>query len=124
MVLSAINFNSHPELSDDEWIIATFNVAYGQGPNQQSIDNARTAIISSGGGAQGRYALIFGPGGWVPSGTQGNWDDNWFRNLPTWSWIVFVPIVAIATVFAAWRAWGHIVKETMEESGNGSSKGY
>jgi len=130
MTLSSLNFNSHPELTDEQFAIAAMNVYFGTPPTQSSVDQAVTTIVTNGGGAAGRYSVIWGTGsgsanGWLAQGIQGNADDNWFRNIPTWFWIAFVPIIGIVAVIAAWKAWGHLAKDAMKESGSSNgSAGY
>jgi hypothetical protein len=109
------NFNSHPELDDTDFATAALNVFNGSPPTKQSVQDAKSAILGSGGGAAGRYALI---DGWISQGFDGNADDNWFRNIPSWAWVILVPVAAGIGLICVWKAYGGVIKDVT--SGNGS----
>jgi len=123
--MNILNFNSHPELSDQEFAIAATSVFNGITPAQVGNPvNAIKYIQQHGGGAAGRYALIYDPSsGWLAQGYSGNADDNWFLNVPSWAWAIVIPAALITAAYLAWRAWGGKVKEAMRGEG-GSSSGY
>lgn len=125
--MNQVNFNSHPELSNQEFAHAALVVFNGPGipVDDAGVQAAVSYIESHGGGAGGRYALIFDPAdGWIAQGYSGNSDDNWFKNIPTWAWLIIVPIAVGAFAYLAWRAWGGTIKAAMAENGNGGSHGY
>jgi len=119
-MVNQLNFNSHPELNDLAFCTAAMNVYNGAVPAATSVNDALRAVHSAGGGAQGRFALVQG---WDDQGFDGNSDDDWFKHLPSYAWLVAVPVAVVTGIVLVWRAWGHLVKAEVP-GGNGNSNGY
>jgi len=116
------NANLHPELSDAEFIEISTKTFFGWDDAEYDSWTAQN------GGANLRYAnQCIATGGrpaWYAALSTNigcNDTDGWFYNLPPWTWMVVVPIVAITGGILLWRAWG---KGFYESSiGNGSGHG-
>jgi len=109
------NFNSHPELTDEQYAGVCIAVAFGSTPTQSSIDDAVKAIQAS-----GRYSLVFGPQGWAAQGMTVNASDPWFYQVPTWAWLIVAPVAVIVAIGLTWKFWG---QKFWKKASAGSSSG-
>lgn len=113
------NFNTHPELSDQEFATAALTVFNGAPQTNPTVIGNATAFVQR----YGRYALIFDPsGGWLAQGYNGNADDDWFLNFPSWTLLLAIPVIAAVGVFMAWKYWGHYIKRATKGGSNGGDE--
>jgi len=121
--MNQLNFNSHPELTDYEFAAAAIHVFNGKPGLASSAAQAEAYIQGAGGGASGRYALLFDPvNGWVAQGYHGNADDPWFANVPNIAFAVIIPVAIVVAVVTTYRSYKYLIKEVTSSNGgnNGS----
>jgi len=129
MTVSSTNFNTHPELSDQQWLQDVIMIYYGwsiveynfwaaQASNQPGNPNNQAYWLAQI-PALGRYAAFTGLVGTSP----GNSTDGWFYNLPPWTLLVIIPSIAITAAGLLWAAWG---KGLLQSAGKatGGGNGY
>jgi len=115
------NFNTHPELSDEQFVYTAASIYIGQPPSYfYNWGNPAGAWISWETEyiqQNGRYAWFTAFCNFYPGG---NSSDSWFYNLPNWTWVVVLPVGAITAAIMLWRAWGKgLWQSVTKESGNG-----
>jgi len=116
MAVSQFNFNSHPELSDLEFYQTAVRIYYGDPEFDAATDPDQVAQITFI-QKNGRYA-------WCSDAlfpNAGNSTNGWFYNLPPWTWLVAIPIVAIVAGILVWNGWGKDITANLKS--NGSSGG-
>jgi len=114
MVVSQANFNTHPELSDTEFITGMIATYFGQTSTTSSqISAAQGAVTSS-----GRYGLYQS---WITQNFAGNTDDPWFQQLPSWTPLALLGVGAVSFTLLVWFAWGDDIKRAFNKmKGSGS----
>jgi len=121
--MNQLNFNSHPELNDKEFVVAALCVFNGQKPKDisaQELTQTLAYLQSLGGGAGGRFAMVQG---WIDGGFVGNSDDNWFMNIPSWGWLLVIPVGLVTAAYLAWRAYRNQLTDAID-AGNSHGGGY
>jgi len=120
------NLNTHPELSDENYIITSLAVYWGVDPltwlnystsvpgsyPQSNLGYAMSIVASS-----GRQGWI----SWIMANSQGNASDGWFYNVPTWAAMVIIPVTLVTAIVLAWYAWGDELKRRIPRSNGGST---
>jgi len=112
------NANLHPEMDDQEFATTALKVYWGWDDTQVAQWDANTAGLATTLTQiqqNGRYSWLQGL-----FGQKGNSTDGWFYNLPPYTWLIVLPVVAITAGILLWRAWG---KDLYSKSfgSNGSS---
>jgi hypothetical protein len=120
-----LNWNSHPELDDSDFVTAAVRVLFDPGymPSDPRSGTSHSDWVSEV-AQEGRWGLISRwKSGSDKSGyaaVPGNYSDPWFANVPGWSWMVVIPVAGIVSFILLWKAYGHLIKKTMNVEGNGS----
>jgi len=114
-MISSINFNTHPELSDEQFAIDLASVYNGVAPKAGQLPNWLSQIQKG-----GRYSLYQS---WVNGGYAGNSDDNWMKIIPSWAVVAAIVVAIAAAGYMAYRAWGHLLKDASNSvDGNGGDE--
>lgn len=118
MGASQANFNSHPELTDDQWAKAVGAIYWGD-TSEVGISNTINYLAQEG----GRYNVYKA---WSTNSTAGNPNDPWFYNIPPWTPLVLIPVLVATGIGLVWFLWGKDIKRAFKnaESSNGSDSSY
>lgn len=116
MTIPQWNFNTHPELSDEDFAKALHSVYFGTNTMASTSVTDATNFIS----ANGRYQLYMS---WVnpPNSFPGNKDDEWLANLPPWFPLALTLVGALAAVGIGAALYWKDIKAALAKAKSGSS---
>lgn len=116
-MISEFNFNSHPELNDQDFATIAGRVYTG---------NPTWALDPSNATENLQYIATNGRYSWVTtqlySWGAGNSHAGWFFNIPPWAWMVILPATVIVAGVLIYKAYGaDLMRKSGLSEGNGSS---
>jgi len=129
-MIAKSNFNEHNELSDLDFLMHFMNVVQGYPANDctpayfssSNFGNGTWLSGQLGSVANSRYQFYQGYVAWANgAGVAIAENTNWLQYIPSYTWLIAIPVTAIVGVILVWNAWGKSIFDKYVPKGENSS---